>query len=193
MKLHQIIELEVARAEAPMSDALNRALSSVEEMEQENAQLRADYRTQNACIAEQHDELAKLRKELVAAQAVGTERDALRAENLRITEGAFSQARVNKELREELALEEQRIADLMAELNRVGHELTDDAGVIVHDNLSHPNDEALVMRNPPKLGISTLCRLMDDCLPEQIDDARDMQKLIDKLWPALCCEFDADA
>lgn len=70
MKLHQIIELEVARAEVPMSDALNRALSSVEEMEQENAQLRADWCTQNACIAEQHDELAKLRKELAAAQAV---------------------------------------------------------------------------------------------------------------------------
>lgn len=55
-----------------------------------------------------------------------------------------------------------------------------------------PN-ERLVMRNPPKLGAMTLCRLMDDCLPEQIDDERDMQRLIDKLWPALCCEFDVDA
>lgn len=63
----QIIELEVARVEVPMSDALNRALSSVEEMEQENAQLRADWRTQNACIAEQHDELAKLREELASS------------------------------------------------------------------------------------------------------------------------------
>ena len=49
----------------------------------------------------------------------------------------------------------------------------------------------VVMHNPPKLGVGTLCRLMDDCLPEQIDDERDMQRLIDKLWPALCCEFDA--
>ena len=55
-----------------------------------------------------------------------------------------------------------------------------------------PN-ERLVMRNPTRLGVSTLCRLMDDCLPEQIDDERDMQQLIDKLWPALCCEFEVDA
>ena len=53
--------------------------------------------------------------------------------------------------------------------------------------------QRVVMRHPPKLGISTLCRLMDDCLPEQIDDERDMQRLIDKLWPALCCEFEVDA
>ena len=55
-----------------------------------------------------------------------------------------------------------------------------------------PN-ERLVMRNPPRLGVSTLCRLMDDCLPEQVEDERDMQQLIDKLWPALCCEFEVDA
>ena len=53
--------------------------------------------------------------------------------------------------------------------------------------------QRVVMRHPPKLGVSTLCRLMDDCLPEQIDDERDMQRLIDKLWPALCCEFEIDA
>ena len=53
--------------------------------------------------------------------------------------------------------------------------------------------QRVVMRHPPKLGVSTLCRLMDDCLPEQIDDERDMQQLIDKLWPALCCEFAVDA
>tara|TARA_Y100000310_G_scaffold345867_1_gene471996 strand:+ start:18751 stop:18987 length:237 start_codon:yes stop_codon:yes gene_type:complete len=53
--------------------------------------------------------------------------------------------------------------------------------------------ERIVMRNPPKLGVRTLCRLMDDCLPEKIDDERDMQELIDKLWPALCCEFEIDA
>lgn len=53
--------------------------------------------------------------------------------------------------------------------------------------------QRVVMRHPPKLGVSTLCRLMDDCLPEQIDDERDMQRLIDKLWAALCCEFEIDA
>ena len=53
-------------------------------------------------------------------------------------------------------------------------------------------EHRIVMRRPPKLGVSTLCRLMEDCLPEQIEDERDMQKLIDKLWPALCCEFEAD-
>ena len=37
--------------------------------------------------------------------------------------------------------------------------------------------QRVVMRHPPKLGVSTLCRLMDDCLPEQIDDERDMQRL----------------
>ena len=53
--------------------------------------------------------------------------------------------------------------------------------------------QRVVMRYPPKLGVTTLCRLMDHCLPEQIEDERDMQKLIDKLWPALCCEFEVDA
>ena len=37
--------------------------------------------------------------------------------------------------------------------------------------------ERLVMRDPPKLGVVTLCRLMDDCLPAQIENAQDMQKL----------------
>ena len=50
--------------------------------------------------------------------------------------------------------------------------------------------QRVVMRNPPKLSVGTLCRLMDDCLPEQIEDERDMQRLINKLWPALCCEFE---
>lgn len=50
----------------------------------------------------------------------------------------------------------------------------------------------VVMSKPPKLGISTLCRLMDDCLPEQIECESDMQLLIDKLWPALVCEFELD-
>ena len=53
--------------------------------------------------------------------------------------------------------------------------------------------QCIVMRHPSKLGVGTLCRLMDDCLPEQIDDEQDMQRLIDKLWPALCCEFEIDA
>lgn len=53
--------------------------------------------------------------------------------------------------------------------------------------------QCIVMRNTPKLGIGTLCRLMDDCLPEEIETEADMQKLIDKLWPALVCEFEIDA
>jgi hypothetical protein len=67
---------------------------------------------------------------------------------------------------------------------------------IPQNEANTPIDElvqCVVMRHPPKLGVSTLCRLMDDCLPEQIDDERDMQRLIDKLWPALCCEFEIDA
>lgn len=51
-------------------------------------------------------------------------------------------------------------------------------------------DTILVNREPPKLGVYTLSRLMEDCLPEQIEDEHDMQRLIDKLWPALCCEFE---
>mgnify|MGYP005999789139 CR=1 FL=1 len=49
-----------------------------------------------------------------------------------------------------------------------------------------------VPRKPGSLSIGTLCRLMDDCLPEQIDDERDMQRMIDKLWPALVCEFELE-
>lgn len=58
-------------------------------------------------------------------------------------------------------------------------------------NITNPV-QCIVMRNPPKLGIGTLCRLMDDCLPEEIETEADMQKLIDKLWPALVCEFEID-
>lgn len=49
-----------------------------------------------------------------------------------------------------------------------------------------------VLRKPDKLGVATLCRLMDDCLPEQIGNEKDMQHLIDKLWPALVCEFERE-
>ena len=55
-----------------------------------------------------------------------------------------------------------------------------------------PPSTVEVLRYPKKLGVGTLCRLMDDCLPEQIDDERDMQRLIDKLWPALVCEFEKE-
>jgi hypothetical protein len=54
------------------------------------------------------------------------------------------------------------------------------------------DNEILVMRKPPKLSIGTLARLMIDCLSNQIEDERDMQALIDKLWPALCAEFEVD-
>lgn len=45
---------------------------------------------------------------------------------------------------------------------------------------------------PKKFGISTLVRLMNDCLPEQIENEQDMQQLIDKLWPALVREHEPD-
>jgi len=54
------------------------------------------------------------------------------------------------------------------------------------------NQFVIVKRNPPRLGILTLCRFMEDCLPEQIEDEQDMQQLIDKLWPALICEFEKE-
>lgn len=41
---------------------------------------------------------------------------------------------------------------------------------------------------PKKFDVSTLVRLMDDCLPEEIETEQDMQQLIDKLWPALVAE-----
>jgi len=52
-----------------------------------------------------------------------------------------------------------------------------------------PDDLVKVLRDVPEFGASTLCRLMDDCLPEQIDNETDMQELINKLWPALVCEL----
>lgn len=55
-----------------------------------------------------------------------------------------------------------------------------------------PPSTVEVRKYPKKLGVATLCRLMDDCLPEQIEDERDMQRLIDKLWPALVCEFESE-
>lgn len=49
-----------------------------------------------------------------------------------------------------------------------------------------------VSRKPQKLSLATLCRLMDSCLSEDIESESDMQRLIDKLWPALCCEFEVE-
>lgn len=49
---------------------------------------------------------------------------------------------------------------------------------------------AEVPRKAPELGIITLCRLMDDCLPERLENEQDMQELINKLWAALVCEFE---
>jgi len=55
------------------------------------------------------------------------------------------------------------------------------------------DEECVVLRNPPKLGVSTLCKLMDDCLfYDEIVDEKDMQRFIDKLWPRLCAEFEID-
>lgn len=48
----------------------------------------------------------------------------------------------------------------------------------------------LVRKEPIQFSIATLARLMDDCLPEQIENELDMQELINKLWPALICEHE---
>ena len=48
----------------------------------------------------------------------------------------------------------------------------------------------VVKKKAIQFGVGTLSRLMDDCLPDQIDDERSMQKLINKLWPALICEHE---
>lgn len=50
----------------------------------------------------------------------------------------------------------------------------------------------IVESKPKQFSIGTLCRLMDTCLPAQIDDERDMQSLIDKLWPALVTEHEVE-
>ncbi len=50
----------------------------------------------------------------------------------------------------------------------------------------------LVPKKAASFGPSTLIRLMDDCLPEQIENEQDMQKMINKLWPALVCEHEQD-
>lgn len=51
----------------------------------------------------------------------------------------------------------------------------------------------LVSKEPKQFSLSTICRLMDDCLPENIIegqsiDEHDMQEIINKLWPALVTE-----
>lgn len=50
-----------------------------------------------------------------------------------------------------------------------------------------------VKKEVKKFGVMTLCRLMDDCLPEEIETESDMQILIDKLWPALVFEHQIDS
>lgn len=50
-----------------------------------------------------------------------------------------------------------------------------------------------VSKKPKQFGVSTLCRLMDDCIPAQMDDERDMQDLINKLWPALVVEHEIES
>ena len=54
------------------------------------------------------------------------------------------------------------------------------------------DETVVVMRKPPKLGGSTLCGLMDVCVPEDIEDEKDMQRFIDRFWPALCCLFEVE-
>ena len=54
--------------------------------------------------------------------------------------------------------------------------------------------QCVVLRNPQKLGISTLSRLMDDCLPEngEIFTEIGFQQMINNLWPRLCTEFEIE-
>lgn len=47
-----------------------------------------------------------------------------------------------------------------------------------------------VSETPIKFDTLTLYRLMDDCLPEEVIDEHDMQRMIDKLWPALVREHE---
>jgi len=53
--------------------------------------------------------------------------------------------------------------------------------------------KVIVSKEPKQFSVSTICRLMDDCLPENIKDGHaidefDMQDLISNLWPALVAE-----
>ena len=53
-----------------------------------------------------------------------------------------------------------------------------------------------VSKKPKQFGASTLCRIIEDCLPEKFKedaDEHDMQELIDKLWPALVVEHEVEA
>lgn len=54
------------------------------------------------------------------------------------------------------------------------------------------NAPVLVQRDAQRFSIRTLCRLMDNCLPAQLEDETDMQQLINKLWPALVTEQEVD-
>lgn len=63
------------------------------------------------------------------------------------------------------------------------------------ENLKKKNSEQnqevkVVLKKTKQFGGETLCRLMDDCLPEEIETESDMQQLIEKLWPALVCEHE---
>ena len=59
----------------------------------------------------------------------------------------------------------------------------EDTGINMGKNL------ALVERSPEPLPVGTLCRLMDSC-PSEIEDEKDMQRLIDVLWKELVNEFE---
>lgn len=58
--------------------------------------------------------------------------------------------------------------------------------------------KVIVSKEPKQFSVSTICRLMDDCLPDNIKDGHaidefDMQDLISKIWPALVAEHQIDS
>lgn len=50
-----------------------------------------------------------------------------------------------------------------------------------------------VNETPIQFGVSTLSRIMQDCVTREIESEQDMQELINKLWPALVCEHEQES
>ncbi|QSM00635.1 hypothetical protein [Oceanospirillum phage vB_OliS_GJ44] len=70
------------------------------------------------------------------------------------------------------------------------YNLLDEIENLKKKNSEQNQEEKVVLKKTKQFGCATLCRLMDDCLPEEIETESDMQNLIDKLWPALVCEHE---
>lgn len=56
-----------------------------------------------------------------------------------------------------------------------------------------PDGYALVPKRSKSLGSATLCQIMDDYLPEEIENENDMAELIRGLWTRLISEWSVDA